>query len=307
MKKLIFTSTLLIMLNLCFAQDKPKIKYVSATKILGTCNNGSVIHVEFEKNSDKSIVVEKTNVFDNGNFVFSFTTNEVRKKGDKVRIWATYNKRFGESKKDDSDSEIYLVEDDSEIIIRLANEANKKTERESNLDSILAKINILKTEKKALRNTTLTYKTSIWSTNFNIPLVRFNRVENDDTKHGDILVFNSIGAGLGYYLGRLERTRDDRGEIINEEFSNSFGITIGALFSAGTGEDTKNVFAPTLNISTLDFQIGYGYELGTLSQSQRRGFFTLSYAIPLYKLFKKSYRVSRSYLIPIELSEKSQN
>jgi hypothetical protein len=161
-------------------------------------------------------------------------------------------------------------------------------------------------EKLILKSSTLIYKKTILSTNFSIPLVRFNFVTGDDQKQGDILLFNSIGAGFGYYWGRLERTRDDRGEIINEEFSNTFGVNVGALFSAGTGEESKNVFAPTINFAVLDFQVGVGIELGTRAENQKREFVTLSYSIPLYKLFKKSYRILRSYDIPIESVRKTQ-
>jgi hypothetical protein len=164
----------------------------------------------------------------------------------------------------------------------------------------------LEAEKEALKNTTLTYKSHIVSTNFTIPLVRFNFVENDATKQGDISLFTSIGAGIGYYVGRLERTRDSTGEIINEEFSNTFGVSVGAIFSAGTGEDTKNVFAPILNVSMLDFQIGIGTELGTRAENQKRQFVTLSYSIPLYKLFRKSYRLIKVSPTPYLSTRKAQ-
>jgi hypothetical protein len=73
------------------------------------------------------------------------------------------------------------------------------------------------------------------------------------------------------------------------------------LFSAGGDEEgAKNVFAPTINLSVLDFQIGVGRELGDISEGQQRTFFTLSYAIPLYKLIKKSYRVWMRKDDPIE-------
>lgn len=157
-------------------------------------------------------------------------------------------------------------------------------------------------EKVLLKNKTILYKTRIWSTNFSVPLVRFNLVNSDDTKEGDVLLFNSIGAGIGYYWGRLERTRDSDGEIVNEEFSNTIGINAGALFSAGTGDDVKNVFAPVINLSALDFQAGVGYELGTMAKGQNRLFLTLSYAIPLYKLTKKGYRISKNYLRMIEVT-----
>lgn len=289
----------LLLSTIAYSQDNPIVLSVTKSYIYGKANQNVKIYCKYKT------ITDTITVKNDGYFRIKFNEQLIEK--ETVIIWSTYFERSripGFKKNIETEKVSYLVQSDEDALNSIINQEPNEM---NDLDKVIAKISNLKKEKNALRNTTLTYKTSIWSTNFNIPLVRFNRVENDNTKHGDILVFNSIGAGLGYYLGRLERTRDDRGEIVNEEFSNSFGITLGALFSAGTGEDTKNVFAPTLNISTLDFQVGYGYELGNLSQSQRKGFFTLSYAIPLYKLFKKSYRVSRSYLEPIELSEKSQN
>jgi len=47
----------------------------------------------------------------------------------------------------------------------------------------------------------------------------------------------------------MEIYRDHRDQIINEEFPNNGGIHLGALFSAETGEDAKNISAPTFNVS----------------------------------------------------------
>lgn len=144
------------------------------------------------------------------------------------------------------------------------------------------------------KSTTYKYKVTIINTNFTIPLARFNltKKSTEKDKIGDILLFNSIGAGFGVSWGELERTTNDKSEVINSEFTNSFGLHLGALFSAGSGEDAKNVFAPTLSFSVLDFQFGYGYELGTLSEGQKKGFFTLAYAIPLSKLIRGKYYVA---------------
>lgn len=93
-----------------------------------------------------------------------------------------------------------------------------------------------------------------------------------------------VGAGFGFSAGRLTEVYDDYGEIISNNFQNTIGIHFGALFSAESGEEARNIFAPIVNFSVLDFQIGLGYELGTISENQKRTFVTLSYAIPLYKL-----------------------
>jgi hypothetical protein len=183
----------------------------------------------------------------------------------------------------------------------------EKKDEEVTLEDVITKIDEIDAEKYALRNTTLTYGAQILSTNFTIPLVRFNFVNSDTQKQGDILLFTSIGAGVGYYWGQLERTRDDKGEIINEEFRNRFGVNLGFLFSAGTGSETTNVFAPVFNFAVLDFQIGIGVELGTRAKNQKKEFLTISYAIPIYKLFKKGYRLYTIEEKPNDKIRKSLN
>ncbi|MNX86870.1 hypothetical protein D3C86_1187720 [compost metagenome] len=108
-------------------------------------------------------------------------------------------------------------------------------------------------------------------------------------------MFNSIGAGVGISWGQYEKTTDANGETINSEFTNSFGIQLGVLFSAGNNDtENKNVFAPSISISILDFQIGYGHELGTLAPNQKKGFLTLAYAIPISKLLRGKYYIFKS-------------
>jgi hypothetical protein len=97
----------------------------------------------------------------------------------------------------------------------------------------------------------------------------------------------------------LEIIRNNVGEITNETFSNTFGAHLGVLYSSSAGDEKRNVFAPVLSLSTLDFQLGIGYEAGTVSENQKRAFFTVSYAIPLYKLVKTGYRVLRLASTPI--------
>ena len=141
--------------------------------------------------------------------------------------------------------------------------------------------------KKLFKNSKITYKATIWNTNFSIPIARFNFKKDDDTKLGDIQLFNSIGAGFGMSWGTMIDYRDENGELENSDFSNSFSLHGGFLFSAGS--ENNNVFAPVLTFGFLDFQLGIGLELGTLQENQRRGFLTLGYAIPLYKLTKGKY------------------
>lgn len=145
-------------------------------------------------------------------------------------------------------------------------------------------------------STTFRYKVTILNTNFTIPLARFNFVtDNSNLKKGEIILFNSVGAGIGISLGEIEKTTDATGTTINTDFTNTFGIHLGVLFSSGKdGSEQKNIFAPTLSLSILDFQLGFGYELGTTIETQKKGFITLAYAIPLSKLVKGKYYVFKA-------------
>lgn len=183
------------------------------------------------------------------------------------------------------------------------NKSNEITDKDlkKEIDTI-NKINVI---NSTLKNTTLTYKATMFNTNFSIPIARFNLVRHDNSKQGDVILFNSIGAGIGLSSGRYEVTRDDTGDIVDEEFSNTFGLHFGVLFSSGTGEDKKNVFAPVLNLGMLDFQLGVGYELGSLATNQRPFFYTVSYAIPLHKLVKKAFRIYWQAPTPIKVKKRS--
>jgi hypothetical protein len=145
-------------------------------------------------------------------------------------------------------------------------------------------------------STTFKYKVKMLNTNFTIPLARFNFItDNSNSKRGEILLFNSVGAGIGVSWGEIEKTTDATGATINTDFTNTFGIHLGVLFSAGKdGSEQKNIFAPTVSLSVLDFQLGFGYELGTTIDIQKKGFLTLAYAIPLSKLVKGKYYIFRA-------------
>ena len=80
--------------------------------------------------------------------------------------------------------------------------------------------------------------------------------------------------------------RDENGNIENTDFANTFSIHGGVLFSSG---NDNNVFAPVVSVGVLDFHLGLGYELGDINENQKRGFVTIGYAIPLYKLTKGKY------------------
>ncbi len=150
------------------------------------------------------------------------------------------------------------------------------------------------------RSTTTEYKAKVVSTNFTIPIIRFNVIDpakvRTSDKLGNVSFFNSIGAGIGYYFGRLTETTDDKGEVINTELNNTFGIQTGFLFAANSNSSSQNnIFAFNISMSLLNFQVGYGYELGTVGTNEKRGFMTLAYGIPLYKLAKGGfYTVAKS-------------
>lgn len=140
--------------------------------------------------------------------------------------------------------------------------------------------------KEKFKNSKITYLATILNTNFTIPIARFNFSENDNINKGNIQLFNSIGAGFGVSWGSMTDYRDENGELENSDFSNTFSIHGGVLFSAG---NDNNVFAPVLSVGILDFQLGLGYEFGNVSENQKRSFLTIGYAIPLYKLTKGKY------------------
>ncbi|MEO8238677.1 MAG: hypothetical protein ABI576_11255 [Flavobacterium sp.] len=297
MKKLLLLLMLLFSFNFINAQAKPNIQIITTANIVGTCNNGTIITVKYYKDhsggtNDKTLIIDTTKVKTDNKFNIKFSVERLLND----TIFISTDKTL--------DVQKLPVKVDYTVVRNLTTEP---TSGKSNFREVVPVVNEYKAEQQALKNTTLTYGAQILSTNFSIPLVRFNFVTDDDTKQGDILLFTSIGAGVGYYWGQLERTRDNTGEIINEDFRNRFGINLGFLFSAGTGEDTKNVFAPVLNFAILDFQLGIGTELGTRSPNQKREFITLSYAIPMYKLFKKGYKIYARDKLPSELNHKTLN
>ncbi|MDB5122791.1 MAG: hypothetical protein JWP94_920 [Mucilaginibacter sp.] len=144
---------------------------------------------------------------------------------------------------------------------------------------------------------TSTYRATVLNSSFTVPLIRFNRVDGDNTKKGNVSFFNSIGAGFGISWGRLDVTTDNsaKANVINTEMNNTFGIQIGCLFASNNtnGGNQQNIFAPTLSFSVLNFQFGYGCELGTVVDNQKRGFVTIAYSIPLAKFIKGGFYILR--------------
>lgn len=156
-------------------------------------------------------------------------------------------------------------------------------------------------------NTTYKYSAQVLSTNFTIPIVRVNflvnKPQNAENQIASTSFFNSVGAGLSYSWGEIERTQDSGGNDITTSFVNDFGIQAGVLFAANGGSGTSSnqsgastnqpstVFAIVGGITILNFQLGAGYELGSLPSGQRRGFMTIAYAIPLSDLIKGGYKI----------------
>lgn len=130
------------------------------------------------------------------------------------------------------------------------------------------------------------------NSNFILPITRFNFYDSTKNKNafGRLQLFNSIGAGIGLNFGRLTETIEEgsKNENIDQKFANAIGIQFGFLFSVDLKDpEPSNIFAPTIGISILDFQLGWGYELGTKQLGETRHFVTLSYGIPIQKLTTK--------------------
>ncbi|PTX61030.1 hypothetical protein C8N46_105186 [Kordia periserrulae] len=256
MKQKLILSFLLFS-NFMLSQTNPVVHFSSPNLVKGIGQIGNIIYISTDSDFNPEYEVK---VNEEGEFECKFSPPLTV--GDNIILWA-------ENSKNEISQKVLSKIEQSEVILNTLNE-----ERFSNF---------------SLSGKTISYKATIWNTNFSVPLARFNFTKNDNQKEGDILLFNSIGAGFGISCGELRETRDIGNSIIDQEFVSTFGIHLGFLFSAGTGDDTQNVFAPTLNISVLDFQLGIGYELGTLSENQKPVFLTLSYAIPLYKLKKGGF------------------
>lgn len=260
-----------------YAQKLPTVTKIIPTEFAGTAEIGTTILVD--ANNDGTFDEYLVKVDDLG--MFKQTFNPQIPIGSIIGIKSVVTKGKGESQK---------VKESKALKLKIIDPASLPTG--ATATGAAAVVAQLDGKNKALANTILIYKATISNTNFSIPIARFNlNKEVANGAEGNISLFTSIGAGVGISWGRMEVTRDHEGQITNEEYSNTVGFHIGALFSSGTGEDTKNVFAPTLNFAILDFQVGTGYELGTIQDNQRRMFFTISYAIPLYKLVRKAYRV----------------
>jgi hypothetical protein len=162
-------------------------------------------------------------------------------------------------------------------------------------------------KKTGITGAPIRYKAAVLNTNFTVPLVRVNFLNNKPQNASNSLVstsfLNSVGAGLNYSWGELDQTLDANGNDASIDYYNHFGFQLGFLFAANSssGSSTTTTTSPTTQsntifaivggISILNFQIGAGYELGSVTTGQKRGFLTISYAIPMSLLINGGYKI----------------
>jgi len=146
-------------------------------------------------------------------------------------------------------------------------------------------------------------KAFVLNTNFCLPIARFNFYDHiTDNSTGRLLLFNSLGAGISINYGSVEITNAGTN---NDEakFYNFIGLQFGILFSGDVSKANSTfTFAPTVSLEILDFQIGYGYELGKTSDYESRHFMIVSYGIPIQKLVKKGMYIFHAYGQPNKTS-----
>jgi len=289
MKKITLLLLSFLSLGIGYSQTTPTNVLLSEKQISGNADKTSVIKVDIEDGEKATYTIVVNYI---GYFEYQFPT-PLKITDKPISIWAE-NEDGKKSKK------LKLIpKTDSQLLTDIT--AGKAMLPFKKLPPVIEQVidTTFKNPKLSdvqLKNTTYKFKTKIINTNFTIPVARFNTVRDSESnsKVGDIILFNSIGAGVGVSWGELERSTNENYETINSDFTSTFGIHLGVLFSAGSGEESKNVFAPTLSLSVLDFQVGYGYELGTIETGQKRHFWTIAYAIPLSKLVKGKYYVLTS-------------
>jgi len=250
--------------------------YFTINEIKGNASPNSVVQFVIDDSDKISVTVNNF-----GYFEYTFHPKLDATKPNIVKLWGI----DGNQKL--SIEHPYTVKNSDEILkglidksIKLPEDINKNPEIDGNQTP----------------STIYKYKVTMLNTNFTVPLARFNFInDGSDTSKGQISLFTSIGAGFGFSWGEIEKTTDANGNTLNVDYSNTYGVNVGVLFSSGKdGETQKNVFAPTVAFTVLDFQIGLGYELGTVLNGQKQGFLNLAYAIPISKLLKGKYYIYSS-------------
>jgi hypothetical protein len=264
-----------------WSQAIPKITSLTDTQIIGNGTPNAIIHI---KPANANATIDITIPADG---IINSKLNNLTSGIDAI-IWETFEKK-------DSDKIVKPILSNSEMVAILSDKKyiGDKARANFNVSQKLIAEDLL------MKSTVATYKRTILNSNFTIPVARFDIIKPQydtagnlisDTK-GSISLFSSFGFGIGVCGGRSDVTRDSSGIIIDESFSNTFGAYLGILYQATTGEDQRNVFAPTFSLSILDVQVGIGYDYGKVPLNQERTFITVSYGIPLFKLFKTNHRV----------------
>jgi hypothetical protein len=277
---------LLIIFQISSAQNKPDVPTIdilSVTKIFGSGVAGATINI---KPATAAVLITRA-IPATGIIDIALTTVV---EDDDVVIWINVGGV-------DSDKITRKVQSDAAALQSILTGNNVTNSPEALENARISKQKIA--DDYLLRNTKSTYRRTILTTNFNIPIAKFDVTKpvydaegnNISDSKGNISLFSFVGAGFGIAGGRSTVTRDSEGKVIDEDFSNTFGVYFGVLYQAGTGENPRNVFAPTLNLNLLDFQLGVGYDYGSITPEQTRYFVTVSYGIPLAKLFKTNHRV----------------
>jgi hypothetical protein len=153
------------------------------------------------------------------------------------------------------------------------------------------------------------FRATVLSTNFTVPLVRVNFLERTPSNPTSLVstsFLNSAGAGINISRGEIDQTIDGNNNVASTSYYNDWGFQVGFLFAANSSSGTSttttgsatttatpsnSVFAIAAGFSILNFQLGVGYELGTLAAAQKRGFLAISYAIPISSLIKGGYKI----------------
>jgi len=165
------------------------------------------------------------------------------------------------------------------------------------------------------------YKAAVLSTDFTVPLMRVNLLNKTTTNTSNALVstsfLNSAGAGLTYSWGELDETLDKNGNTASADYYNHYGIHAGFIFAANTAAgsstttsaSTSNtttqsgtIFAVVAAFTFYNFQVGTGYDFGSVPVGQKRLFFTLNYAIPVTTFVAGGYKIIKATLMPATTS-----
>lgn len=281
MKTKIFYIIILVFSTQTWSQSSLKITALTDTRIIGVGAPNAILHIKATSN----LAIIDNTIPSSG--IIDFTLAGLTSGIDAV-IWQTVNGT-------DSPKIVIPILTSNEVLGSILNPEKPSNDAVTKYKEALQ----VMADDLLMKSTIATYKRTIVTTNFTIPVARFdiNKPQYDTTGNligdakGNISLFSSFGFGVGICGGRSEITRDSNGVIIDDSFSNTIGLYLGILYQAGTGENPRNVFAPTLSLSVLDIQLGVGYDYGKVPITQERAFVTVSYGIPLYKLFRTNHRV----------------